>query len=111
MLHKIFDNNLAAISKSKLALKLNKAAYIGMCILQLSKGLMYEFHYDCTKNKCDNKSKVLFTDTDDLLYETKTEDVCEDYSGDKKIFDFSNYSAKSKYYDNSNKLVIGEKKR
>ena len=108
MLHKIFDNNLVAISKSNLALKLNKAAYIGMCILQLSKGLMYEFHYDCTKNKCDNISKVLFTDTDDLLYETKTEDVCEDYSGDKKIFDFSNYSAKSKYYDNSNKLVIGK---
>ena len=48
---------------------------------------------------------------DDLLYETKTEDVYEDYSSDKKIFDFSNYSAKSKYYDNSNKLVIGEKKR
>ena len=37
MSHKIFDNNLVAIRKSKLALKLNKPAYIGMCILQLSK--------------------------------------------------------------------------
>ena len=44
--HKIFDNNLVAIRKSKVALKLNKPAYIGMCILELSKILMYEFHYD-----------------------------------------------------------------
>ena len=46
MLHKIFDNNLVAIHKSKLALKSNKSAYIGMCILKLSKVLKYEFHYD-----------------------------------------------------------------
>ena len=44
MLHKIFDNNLVAIRKSKLALKHNKPAYIGMCILDLNKVLMYKFH-------------------------------------------------------------------
>ena len=36
MSRKIFDNNLVAIHKSKLALKLNKSTYIGMCILELS---------------------------------------------------------------------------
>ena len=46
MSHKIFDNNLAAIDKSKLALKLNKPAYIEMCILELSKVLMCKFTYD-----------------------------------------------------------------
>ena len=46
MSHKMFHNNLVAIRKSKLALKLNKPAYIGMCILELSKVLMYEFHYN-----------------------------------------------------------------
>ena len=50
---KIFDNSLVAIRKSKLALKLNNSAYIGMCILELSKVLMYEFHYDYVKNKYD----------------------------------------------------------
>ena len=35
--HKIFDNNLVAILKSKLALKLSKVTYIGMCILEFSK--------------------------------------------------------------------------
>ena len=41
---KIFDNNLVAIRKSKLASKLNKPAYIGMCILELTKVLIFEFH-------------------------------------------------------------------
>ena len=63
MSHKIFDNNLVAIRKSKLALKLNKLACIGMCILEMSKVLMYKFHYDGFKSKYYNKSKLLFTDT------------------------------------------------
>ena len=47
MLHKLSDNNLVVIPKSKVALKLNKPAYIGMYILELSKVLMYDFDYDC----------------------------------------------------------------
>ena len=105
MSHKISDNNLVVISKSKLALKLNEPAYVGICILELSKVLLYQFHCDYTKKKYDNKSKPLLTDIDSLMYEIKTEDVYEDFSSDKKMFDFSNYSTKSKYYNNSNKLV------
>ena len=71
---------------------------------------MYKFHYDYIKNKYDNKSRLLFTDTKSLMYEIKTEDVCEDFSNDKKMFNFSNYLTKSKYYDNSNKLVVGKMK-
>ena len=44
------------------------------------------------------------------MYETITGDVYEDFSNDKEMFDFSNYSTKSKYYDNSNKLVVGNMK-
>ena len=46
-----------------------------MCILQFSKVLMYQFHYDYIKNKNDSKSKLLLTDTDTLMYETKTEEM------------------------------------
>ena len=49
-----------------------------MCILELSKVLTYKFYYDFIKNKYDNKSKLLFTDTDILMYEIQTEDVYED---------------------------------
>ena len=68
-----------------------------MCILELSKVLMCEFHYTYTKNKYDNKSKLLFTDTDSLMHEIKH--VYEDFTSSKEMFDFSNYSIKSKYYD------------
>ena len=68
MAHKVFVNNFGAVRKSKVALKFNKAAFIGMCILELSKVLMYEFLYDYIKNKYDNKSKLLFTETDSIMY-------------------------------------------
>ena len=109
MSHKILDNNLVAIHKRKLRLKLNKPVYIGICISELCKLLIHEFHYDYIKNKYGKKSKVLFRNTDSLIYETKTEDFYKDCSDDKEMFEFSNYSMKSKYYDNSNKLVIGKR--
>ena len=54
MSHKICDNDLVAIRKSKVTLTLNKSTYIGMCILKLTKVLMCEFHYDYIKNKYGN---------------------------------------------------------
>ena len=48
-----------------------KPAYVEMCILDL-KALMYEFHYEHNKNKYGNKSRLLFTGTDGLMFEIKT---------------------------------------
>ena len=72
--------------------------------------MIYNFHYDYIKDKYDSKSKLSFTGTDSFMCEIKTEDVYKDFSNDKEMFDFSNYSTKSKYYDNWNKLVIGNMK-
>ena len=108
--YKTFDNNLVETSKNKVTLTFNKPAYIGIRILELSKILMYEFHYDLIKNRCGNNSKPLFGDTDSLIYEIKTEDVNEDFSNSKEISGFGNYSIQAKYYDNSNKLVVGKMK-
>ena len=64
MPHKIFDYDLVVIRKHRVTLTLNKLAYTGMRILELSKVLMYEFHYDYIENRYGNNSKLLFTDTD-----------------------------------------------
>ena len=98
--------NIAIYGKKILALKLNKPAYIGICILELIKVLMYEFHYDYIKNKYGKNSRLLFADTGSSVYEIKTENVLEDCSSNKEIVDFSNYSTKSKYFDNSRKLSL-----
>ena len=81
-----------------------------MCILDLSKVLMYDFHCDYIKNKYGNNSRLLFTDTDTVMYKFKTKIFYEDFSKDKEMLDFSNYSDKSKYYDDSSKLVAGKMK-
>ena len=96
-----FENDLVTIPKSKVTLTLNKAAYVGMCILDFSKALLYEFHYDCIKNKDKyaNNSRLLFTETDSLMYEIKTKDVYEDFSMDTKMFDYEDFSMDTKMFD------------
>ena len=88
----IFNEDLIAIHMKKTILTFDKPVYLGMCILDLSKTLMYDFHYNCIKKKYGDKAKLLFTDTDSLMYEIKTEDFYKDISGDvKDKFDTSDY--------------------
>ena len=69
---------------------------------------MYEFHHDYLKNKYGNKLRLLFTNTDSLMYEIKAKDVYEGFSKDKKIFDFSIYLTKSTFYADFKNLVVGK---
>ena len=66
---KIFSQNFVAVHKIKPVLTLNKPIYVGFSILELRKLLMHDFHYKYIKNKFD--AKLLFTDTDSLVYEIK----------------------------------------
>ena len=61
---KIFNESLMAVHKIKETLTLNRPAYVGMCILDLSKTLMYDFHYNYIKKRYGDRAKLLFTDTD-----------------------------------------------
>ena len=99
---KIFNENLVAVHKIKETLTLNRPAYVGMCILDLSKTLMYDFHYNYIKKKYGDKAKLLFTDTDSLTYEIEAEDVYQDK------FDNVDYPESSPYFDKTNKKVIGK---
>ena len=67
---KIFNKNFVAVHCSKTVLTLNKPIYIGFYILELSKFLMYQFRYDYVLKTFGNV-KLLFTDTDSLVYEIK----------------------------------------
>ena len=88
----IFCEELIAVHMKRTELKFDKPVYLGMCILDLSKTIMYEFHYNYIKKKYGDKAKLLFTDTDSLMYEIKTEDFYKDISGDvKDRFDTSDY--------------------
>ena len=108
----IFSEELIAIHMQKTSLIFNKPVYLGMCILDLSKTIMYDFHYNYIKKKYEDKAKLLFTDTDSLMYEIETEDFYKDISEDvKHRFDTSNYPSNhpSGIPTGCNKKVLGIK--
>ena len=69
---------------------------------------MYDFNYNFIKKNFD--AELLFTDTDNLTYEIKSENVYEEFFKQKDLFDFSNYSKDSKFFNETNKKVIGKMK-
>ena len=106
----IFCEDLVAIHMKKTKLDFDKPVYLGMCILDLSKTLMYDFHYNYIKKKYGDKAKLLLTDTDSLMYEIQTEDFYKDISGDvKDRFDTSGYPSDhpSSISSGFNKKVLG----
>ena len=105
---KIFRENLVAVNMMKRHLLLNKPSYVGMCILDLSKTLMYDFHYNFIKAKYGEKAILLFTDTDSLCYLIVTEGVYEDLLEHRDMFDNSDYAEPSKFFFEENKKVIGK---
>ena len=105
---KIFDKICFAVHQIKSVLTLIKPIYVGFSILELSKLLMYKFHYDYVCNKYD--AKLLFADTDSLFYEVNSKIAYEQCFKDRELFDFSGYPIDSKYYDSTNKNVLGKMK-
>ena len=98
---KIFSKNCVVIHEIKPVITLNKPIYVGFSILDLSKLLVYEFHYKYIKIKFD--AKLWFADTCSSVYEIKTEDVYEDFYQDKNLFHFSDYPLNLKFFDPVNK--------
>ena len=89
----IFDENLIACHMKKTEVYFSKPIYVGQAILDLSKTLIFDFHYNYIKNKYGDKAELLFTDTHSLMYLIQTQDVYKDFSKDiKKKFDTSDYT-------------------
>ena len=106
MSQKIFNKSFVAAHCAKTVLTLKKTVYVGFSILELSKLLIYQFHYDYVL-KTFNSVKLLFTDTDSLNYEINGNNIYEQCFKDRDLFDFSGYPIN---YDSSNKKVLGKMK-
>ena len=101
--------DLVVIQNKVITLKLNKPLYVGFTVLDLSKLLMYDFHYN-KMLKWYNDINLCFTDTDSLLYEIKTDNIYNDMQEHADEYDFSEYAFDHPNYDPKNKKVIGKMK-
>ena len=107
----IFDRNLIAVHMKRTEVYFNKPIYVGQAILDLSKTLMFDFHYDYIRAKYDDAAELLSTDTDSLLYLIHTDHFYQDISHDiKRKFDTSDYPENhpSGIKTGVNKKVIGK---
>ena len=102
-----FSDKLLAMDMRRVKVEMNKPVYLGLCILDLSKIIMYGFHYDYMKPKYEHKAELMYMDTDSLVYHIKTEDFYRDIAGDvEERFDTSNYSK-----DDKRPLQVGVNKK
>ena len=105
-----FQENLIGVEMKKKCVMLNQPIYVGFSILEISKTLMYDFHYGYIIPKYEKRAKLLFTDTDSLCYEIKTEDIYADMKSDIHLFDTSEYPKNHILYSEENKKVLGKMK-
>ena len=93
----------------KVKVKMNKPVYLGQATLDLSKTIMYEFHYDYMKRKYSEENlKLCYMDTDSLVYKIKTEDFYKDIAEDvESRFNTSGYVPDRPLPIGKNEKVIG----
>lgn len=104
----IFSENLVAIQMVKSKVEYFKPIQVGFAILEISKTIMYDFHYNYMKSKYPQKLQLLYTDTDSLVYEIQTNDVFNDIKGDLSKFDTSNFKENNIYaIPRVNKKIMG----
>ena len=106
---KIFTEELTAVHMAKQDILLNKATYVGMTILDISKTFMYEFHFNHIKLTYGNRA-VLMTDTDSLVYSIETDDLYDDTCHNFDLYDTSEYPSDHPAYSTINKKVLGKMK-
>jgi hypothetical protein len=105
----IFNDNLVGVHLLRSEVKLNKPIFIGQAVLDQSKHIMQDFHYNFMLKHFDkNHLDVLFTDTDSLCYHLKKTDPYEVIENNKSYFDLSEYPKDHKLYDPTNKKVISK---
>ena len=104
----LFGENVMGCKTGKIKVVINKPVYLGQAILDLSKTVMYEFHYDYMKQEYPEGLTLCYMDTDSLIYDIETEDFYKDIAEDvKDRFDTSDYNPLRPLPVGLNKKVLG----
>lgn len=94
----IFNENLVACELKQLNVVIKKPVIAGVSVLDISKTIMYKFHYDFMLKHFDPKDcKLQYTDTDSFIYEIKNHDIYKFIKAHPEKFDTSNYANDNPY--------------
>ncbi|XP_075210257.1 uncharacterized protein LOC142317586 [Lycorma delicatula] len=106
----IYDESLCAVQCAKEKILFDKPIYVGLTVLELSKTLMYDFHYDVMRRRFGSKISLMYMDTDSFFYEVETCDFYKDLQDSSFIdyFDTSDYPKAHPCFSLKNKKVIGK---
>jgi hypothetical protein len=105
----IFNEDLVGVHIQRQEIELNKPIYLGQNVLDDSKHLMYDFHYNFMLKKINRENiDLLFTDTDSLCYNIRKQDIYEIMKENKSLFDLSNYDKNHFLFDKENSKVMGK---
>lgn len=113
---RVFSSGLTAYKLQRTQVKYNRPIIIGAAILDISRTLVYDFHYSYVLPKYGSNARLLFTDTDSLCYHITTPDVYEDMRQSSSHFDMAGYDprfqtlAEGTVFNKQNKKVIGKMK-
>ncbi|CAI6362905.1 unnamed protein product [Macrosiphum euphorbiae] len=82
-----YNENLNAVTLENKLIKFDKPIYIGFAVLDISKTLMYDYHYNVMQKHYGDRIKLMYTDTDSLVYHVQTEDFYVDLAANHNLLD------------------------
>ena len=104
----IINEDLTVIDLQKNEVLMDKPLYLGFCILELSKLTMYRFDYKEMIEKCGNRVKLAYTDTDSFICKIETENLYNDLALNLDAYDTSDYPPDHPLYSRTNAKVLGK---
>jgi hypothetical protein len=106
----IVNKDTVLVDRIRKTVTLNKPIYVGFTVLDLSKLLMFDFHYNVVIKRYGSNARLLFSDTDSLCYHVFTDDVYRDMLEYRNMLDTSGYPRDHPLYSAENMKVIGKMK-
>lgn len=113
------DGEMIGLLRMPKSSKVDTMNAVGVAILELSKLHMQKFHYDVMKEEYGEKAKLLYTDTDSLIYHVETDNLYAEMSSKlklKNMIDMSGFAGKDRggksdrlkeYFSNHNCKIVG----
>ena len=104
----VISDDVAVVQMRRTNIQITKPIYIGLSVLDLSKTLMYDFHYSKMKTWVGSKCKLMYMDMNSFIYEITGTDIYQVMREHREFFDTSAYPENNRFgITPANAKVVG----